>query len=206
MTNQNQRSLGQNRGVALTNGRMTDSRVGAGRSNQSNYLVTNDGVQTMDLPRNFTGPRSAEPSNRKTPILIPPIKYIVYNNPQVAYDFLISKGLNVEPNIPSTLQFAMIFIKQEGDPGILEFIAAAHPDKEVILKAMNASKESSFTETPMGNDAKKVEPMGNPDVKKEATESKSEFNLMSWMKSNSQPIIIILIIIVLFVILRRPRA
>ena len=136
MTNYNQKNLGQGRA------QLTDARLGAGRSTgnqQSNYLVTNDGVQTMDLPRNFTGPRSAEPSNRKTPILIPPIKYIVYNNPQVAYDFLISKGLNVEPNIPSTLQFAMIFIKQEGDPGILEFIAAAHPDKEVILKAMNAN-------------------------------------------------------------------
>jgi len=197
MTNYNQKNLGQGRA------QLTDARLGAGRSagNQSNYLVTNDGVQTMDLPRNFTGPRSAEPSNRKTPILIPPIKYIVYNNPQVAYDFLISKGLNVEPNIPSTLQFAMIFIKQEGDPGILEFIAAAHPDKEVILKAMNAnssSKESSFNE-------EKKETV-TPEVKKETTESKSEFNLMSWMKSNSQPIIIILIIIVLFVILRRPRA
>lgn len=180
----------------LSDGRLTDTRVGS----QSNYLVSNDGLQTMDLPRNFQAPRRPEPSNRTTPILIPPIKYIVYNNPQVAYDFLISKGLNVEPTIPSTLQFAMLFIKQKGDEGILEFVNAAHPDKDVILKAVG-QKESSFAETTNtenSNSSKETK----EEVKKEASENKSENKLEGWIKLNSQTIIIILVIIVFFLIIR----
>lgn len=189
MTNYNQKKL--------SDGRLTDTRVKAvNRGSHSNYLVSNDGVQTMDLPRNFSAPRGPESSNRRTPILIPPIKYIVYNNPQVAYDFLISKGLNVEPTIPSTLQFAMIFIKQEGDPGILEFIAAAHPDKDVILKAVG-QKESSFAETTQSDSNSTKETK-----KEEKTESKTENKLEGWFKLNSQTIIIILVIIVFFLIIR----
>ncbi len=189
MTNYNQKKL--------SDGRLTDTRVKAvNRGSHSNYLVSNDGVQTMDLPRNFSAPRGPESSNRRTPILIPPIKYIVYNNPQVAYDFLISKGLNVEPTIPSTLQFAMIFIKQEGDPGILEFIAAAHPDKDVILKAVG-QKESSFAETTQSDSNSTTETK-----KEEKTESKTENKLEGWFKLNSQTIIIILVIIVFFLIIR----
>jgi hypothetical protein len=189
MTNYNQKKL--------SDGRLTDTRVKAvNRGSHSNYLVSNDGVQTMDLPRNFSAPRGPESSNRRTPILIPPIKYIVYNNPQVAYDFLISKGLNVEPTIPSTLQFAMIFIKQEGDPGILEFVAAVHPDKDVILKAVG-QKESSFAETTQSDSNSTTETK-----KEEKTESKTENKLEGWFKLNSQTIIIILVIIVFFLIIR----
>lgn len=190
MTNYNQKRL--------SNGRLTDARVGG---NQSNYLVSNDGVQTMDLPRNYSAPRSPEPSTRKTPILIPPIKYIVYNNPQVAYDFLISKGLNVEPTIPSTLQFAMSYIKQKGDEGILEFVNAAHPDKDVILKAVG-QKESSFAENTQ-SDSNSTNNSTTPveTKKEEKTESKNE-NKLEWFKLNSQTIIIILVIIVFFLIIR----
>lgn len=190
MTNYNQKKL--------SDGRLTDTRVKAvNRGSHSNYLVSNDGVQTMDLPRNFSAPRGPESSNRRTPILIPPIKYIVYNNPQVAYDFLISKGLNVEPTIPSTLQFAMSYIKQKGDEGILEFVNVAHPDKDVILKAVG-QKESSFAETTQSDsNSTTVETK-----KEEKTESKSENKLEGWFKLNSQTIIIILVIIVFFLIIR----
>ena len=187
----------------LTDGRLTNNRIGASRGNQSNYLVSNDGVQTMDLPRNFSAPRSAEPSNRKTPILIPPIKYIVYNNPQVAYDFLISKGFNVEPTIPSTLQFAMSFIKQKGDEGILEFVNAAHPDKEVILKA-SGNKESSFSEEELTQTETKPEIQSQDLAKTEP--AKTENKVEGWIKMNTQTIIIILFAVILFLALRPARS
>jgi hypothetical protein len=187
---------------ALTDGRLKDNRVGSG--NHSNYLVTNDNVQTMDLPRNMLGPR--QPSQgRKTPLLIPPLKYIVYNNPQVSYDFLINKGYNVEPTIPSTLQFAHIFIKDNGDPGILEFVKEAHPDKETILKAVSEDKkESNFSDTNNNtNPSTTTSATTNNNSSKETTEPKSESKAEEWIKLNTKTIIIILVIVVFFLLINR---
>ena len=206
MTNNQQRRL--------TDGRLVNSAIGSNNSklggNQSNYLVSNDGVQTMDLPRNMLGPRKAEPSNRATPLLIPPLKYIVYNNPQVVYDFLISKSYNVEPSIPSTYQFARIFVKENGDPGILELVKAAHPDAALILKAMGHKEDSSFCCGFNGDN-------NAPEAKTSTTENttsttgtserepapKSESKAEEWIKLNTKTIIIILVIVVFFLIINR---
>ena len=190
----------------LTDGRLQDNRVGShnsklGGGNHSNYLVSNDGVQTMDLPRNMVGPRRAEPSNRSTPLLIPPLKYIVYNNPQVCYDFLISKGYNVEPSIPSTYQFARIFVKENGDPGILELVGAAHPDKDTIIKSLGLDKkESNFGETPATTPPAVTSATTSGE---EAKESKTESKAEEWIKLNTKTIIIILVIVVFFLVINR---
>jgi hypothetical protein len=178
---------------------LVDSRVGG--DSQSNYLVSNDGVQTMDLPRNMLGPGPSNRSARKTPVLIPPVKYIVYNNPQVAYDFLINKGYNVDNRIPSVYQFAQIFIKENGDPGILEFVKNCHPDKDTIIKAFGLDKkESNFQETPTAS----TEPVGTPQTtplaqKTETSTEKAE----GWIKLNQKTIIIVLAVVVFFLLINR---
>lgn len=193
MTNNKQKHFGGRQ--PLTDGRLADHRVG--RERESNYLVTNDGVQTMDLPRNMLGPRKPEQNGRQTPLLIPPLQYIVYNNPQVAYDFLISKGYNVDNKIPSVYQFARIFVKENGDPGILEFVKAAHPDRDTILKAFaEDKKESNFGET---TTAATTASTSKEEVKETKTESKAE----EWIKLNTKTIIIILIIVVFFLLINR---
>jgi hypothetical protein len=62
----------------LTNGKLGANRGDVKQLSESNYLVSNDGVQTMELPRNMLGPKKHQGA-RSTPLLIPPIKYIVYN-------------------------------------------------------------------------------------------------------------------------------
>lgn len=181
--------------------------VPAVKNQQSNYMVSNDGVQIMDLPMTMAGPRQqAKPSGRTTPILIPPIKYIVYNNPQVAYDFLISKGYNVEPNIPSTYQFARIFVKEKGDAGVVEFIGAAHPDKDIILKATGHKDDSSFccgfdgnNSTTNQNASEQAQVVKEEAKGAETTSEKTEGGI----KINTQTIIIILVIVVFFLLINR---
>lgn len=182
---------------------LTDGRLGVQRGNikqlgESNYLVSNDGVQTMELPRNMLGPKKHQGA-RSTPLLIPPIKYIVYNNPQVAYDFLISKNLNVEPTIPSTYQFARIFIKEEGDQGILEFVAAAHPDKETIIKALGLDKkESNFDGDSAPTQTTSDRSTSASPAKTPVTEAAGD-----WIKLNQKTIIIVLAVIIFFLLINR---
>ena len=183
--------------------KLVDSRIGG--NSQSNYLVSNDGVQTMDLPRNMLGPGPSNKSARKTPVLIPPVKYIVYNNPQACYDFLINKGYNVDNRIPSVYQFSQIFIKENGDPGILEFVKNCHPDKDTIIKAFGLDKkESNFQETPTAS----TEPVGTPQTtpqttplaqKTETSTEKAE----GWIKLNQKTIIIVLAVVVFFLLINR---
>jgi hypothetical protein len=188
MTNYNQKSL--------TDGRLKNFAIGSndGRiGSDSNYLVSNDGVQTMDLPMQFYPPRKREPNNSKTPILIPPLKYIVYNNPQVCYDYLINKGYNVDNKIPSVYQYARIYVKEYGDTGILDFIKNCHPDKDMILKACKEKKEmSSFSD-----DTKTTTPT-TTSTSKEETKTED-----SWIKVNSKTIIIVLAVVVFFLIINR---
>ena len=183
---------------------LTDGRLGVQRGNikqlgESNYLVSNDGVQTMELPRNMLGPKKHQGA-RSTPLLIPPIKYIVYNNPQVAYDFLISKNLNVEPTIPSTYQFARIFVKENGDQGILEFVAAAHPDKETIVKALGLDKkESNFD----GDSAPAQTTTTTPTTPSSPAKTQVTEAAGDWIKLNQKTIIIVLAVIIFFLLINR---
>jgi hypothetical protein len=188
MTNYNQKSLTDGRLKNFAMG-SNDGRIGA----DSNYLVSNDGVQIMDLPMQFQPPRRREANSSKTPILIPPLKYIVYNNPQVCYDYLINKGYNVDNKIPSVYQYARIYVKEYGDTGILDMIKNCHPDKDMILKACK-EKESSFAESTTTIPT----PVATNTTSKE--ESKTDD---SWIKVNSKTIIIVLAVVVFFLIINR---
>jgi hypothetical protein len=175
--------------------RYAQKRLGS----ESNYLTTNDGLGVTDLPRQMPVPRSAEPSGRTTPIIIEPLKYIVYNNPQVAYDFLINKGYNVEPNVPSTYQFARIFVKERGNEGILELVRVAHPDIAMILKAIGQKEDSGFNETPTPPPASQA-----PSTPAQPTTPVEEPAEKGLVKINTQTIIIALVIVVFFLLLFRP--
>lgn len=196
----------QNPQQRLPNGlaSLTDGRLGSnpriGNRTESGYLVSNDGVQTMDLPRNMLGPRPANQGGRQTPVLIPPMKYIVYNNPQVCYDFLINKGYTVEPNIPSTYQFSREFVKDNGDPGVLEFVKNCHPDKDTLIKALGLDKkESNFDDAP-ANTQTSTTPVQTTPVAKEDTQVEKAGD---WIKVNQKTIIIILVIVVFFLLINR---
>lgn len=167
---------------------------------QSN-MTSNDGVQIMDLPTRNAHIK-AIPSGRSTPLLIPPIKYIVYNNPQAAYDFLINKGYNVDNRIPSVYQFARIYVKEKGDDGILDLVRAAHPDKELILRAMGHKEDSSFC---CGFDGKNGEPAATSAKTTETSDNKTETpkSESGMIKLNTQTIIVILVIIVFFLLISR---
>lgn len=173
-------------------------------NSESKYLVSNDDLSVMDLPRNMK-PGIPMSRNRvktnKIPALIPPLKYIVYNNPQRVYDFLISKNYNVDNNIPSTYQFAKVYVRENGEPAILEIVKECHPDKELMLKAMNLNKESSFDgENQVKNkEIPKVEKIIEDQPKKEV--AKEENN--SGIKLNTQTVIIALIIVVFFLLINR---
>lgn len=166
------------------------------RSN-SNYLVTNDDLSVMDLPRNMTqvpsmsGYSSKGQSSSKTPLLIPPLKYIVYNNPQVVYDFLISKGYNVDNKIPSVYQFSKIYVRENGEPGILEIVKVAHPDLDIIKKALglDKTKDSSFD--------------GSTPVEKTIKDESKEVVAPKEFKISTQTIVIILVIVVFFLLITR---
>jgi hypothetical protein len=162
-------------------------------NNQSNYLVSNDDLSVMDLPRNMTQVPSMSRSSGQpsTPLLIPPLKYIVYNNPQVVYDFLISKGYLVDNKIPSTYQFAKVYVREHGEPGILEIVKVAHPDLDIIKKALglDKNKESSFD--------------GVAPVEKAIKEEAKEVVAPKEFKISTQTIVIILVIVVFFLLITR---
>jgi hypothetical protein len=183
-------------------------------NSSSNYLVSNDDLSVMDLPQNMNNARQMMSSNYKgrpqvrksaagkIPTLIPPLKYIVYNNPQRVYDLLINKGYNVDNNIPSTYQFAKIYVKEQGEPAILDLVKNAHPDKELMLKALGMNRESSFD----GGSDKKEEKkettetkVVEKDTKKEETAKESSGGI----KLNTQTVIIALIIVVFFLLINR---
>lgn len=164
----------------------------------SNYLVTNDDLSVMDLPRNMTQvPNMSSYSSKgqkssSTPLLIPPLKYIVYNNPQVVYDFLISKGYNVDNRIPSAYQFAKIYVRENGEQGILDIVRVAHPDMDIIKKALGLDKkESSFD-----GGSQETKPAAKEEAPKEPVKS-NEFNI------STKTIIIILVIVVFFLLINR---
>jgi hypothetical protein len=175
-------------------------------NSESKYLVSNDDLSVMDLPRNMK-PGIPMSRNRvktnKIPALIPPLKYIVYNNPQRVYDFLISKNYNVDNNIPSTYQFAKVYVRENGEPAILEIVKECHPDKELMLKAMNLNKESSFNGETKENETQRVPVQ---EIKKEETKDKKEIakeDNGSGIKLNTQTVIIALIIVVFFLLINR---
>lgn len=177
-------------------------------NSDSNYLVSNDDLSVMDLPRNMGKKVPMSNYNQKqrgrvnkVPTLIPPLKYIVYNNPQRVYDFLINKRYNVDNNIPSTYQFAKLYVKENGEPAILEIVKECHPDKELMLKAMGMNKESSFNgaseESKAKSEVKEDKKVEEP--KKEVAKEESSGGI----KLNTQTVIIALIIVVFFLLINR---
>ncbi len=131
-----------------------------------------------------------------TPTLIPPLKYIVYNNPQEVYNLLVNLGYKVKNSIPSTYEFAKFYIRDRGESAVLDIVRAAHPDKDLLFKAFGVKEKesSSYTETP----AATTMPVANPATTAAPTPEKSQ-----GFKINSQSLIIILIVIIFIVLVTR---
>lgn len=125
--------------------------------NQSNYLVSNDGINVINLP--YSGknknqkyyPKNSTMKNGygqvkymgKPISYISPIKYIVFNNPDKVYDFLIMKGIDVQNTIGDVYEKAKIYVKRTQQDGVLELVKYAHPDLGVISEAIGCSNADS---------------------------------------------------------------
>ncbi len=168
---------------------------------ESSFIATMDGLglQEYNTPSNKAMPKVGNPMNQgpkyNTPVLIPPLKYIVYNNPQQTYDFLINMGYKVQNSIPSTYQFAKIFVRENGDEGIMALVRAAHPDKDIFFKAFDIKekKESSF-------EGEKAAETTTTTVVEKA--DKSEDKPMG-IKITPNTVIIILVILLFFILITR---
>lgn len=176
---------------------------------ESKYIVSNDGVGVTEFRNSSPGkaiPTVSNPMNNgpklTTPTLIPPLKYIVYNNPQEVYNLLTNIGYRVKPSIPSAYEFAKFYVRDRGEEAVLDIIRAAHPDKDAFFKAFGIKEkdtssfnESSLTGTPTAN----TMPVPNTpaDTKAETGEKPQG------LKITSQAIIIILIVIIFFILITR---
>ena len=173
---------------------------------EHNYIATNDGVGVTEYRgtgANHAIPTVKNPMNQgpkyKTPVLIPPLKYIVYNNPQETYDFLVNMGYNVKNDIPSTYQFAKIYIRDRGEDGVYDIIRAAHPDKDMFFKAfgIKSAKESSFAGEQPAAPTQETTPVVKV-IDKSSSEDKP-----GGIKINSNTVIIILVILLFFFLITR---
>ncbi len=177
-------------------------RINQGSLNtpQSQYLTSNDGLGVMDLP--YTGPTNQPTSKMKSKKLIPPLQYIVYDNPQGSYDFLIKKGYSVDSKIPAVIAMANRFIQDRGQAGLLEFIKEAHPDRDLILQATGHNMDSNFC---CGFDGKKEADAKTEPAKTEEKTTESQVAKVDTASKTFQigakTNIVALVIIVLFLLL-----
>lgn len=179
------------------------------RNQEQRYITSNDGVGVSEFrsapPRQLIpGSNPNVPMNNgpeyKTPTLIQPLKYIVYNNPQAVYNFLTNMGYNVKNDIPSTYQFAKNYIRERGEEGVLDIVRAAHPDKDLILQAFNASKGPEIKESGFAGEQppKKEETPGAKMAAPTTTEEKTQ-----GIKITANTVIIILIVIIFFILITK---
>ncbi len=73
----------------------------------------------------------SEPMNGKISRLI----YITSNNPAGVFTFLKSQNVPVKPTFAGTLKGAKAYLRHEGDAGFMKLVAAAHPDRKILLKS-----------------------------------------------------------------------
>lgn len=172
------------------------------RDQESRYIVTNDGVGVTELRNNSAGPlvpSAQNPMNNgpalTTPTFVPPLKYIVYNNPQQVYNLLANMGFRVKNTIPSTYEFAKFFVRDRGEEAVMALMRL-HPDKDLIFKAWGVKEKdsSSYTETP----AASTQP-----VKPTAPSAAHEPEKSQGLKISSNTVIILLIIAIFFILITR---
>ena len=134
--------------------------------NQSNYLISNDGINVVDLPYNGKNKSKIQKynpmkngygqvkSSGKPVSYISPIKYIVFNNPGKVYDFLVIKGIDVQNTIGDVYEKAKLYVKRTQQEGVMELVKFAHPDLGIIAEAIGCSnaESSSFDD---GKETKK---------------------------------------------------
>lgn len=170
---------------------------------ESRYIVTNDGIGVTELRNNSAGPMvpsAQNPMNNgpalTTPTFIPPLKYIVYNNPQQVYNLLSNLGYRVKNTIPSTYEFAKFYVRDRREDAV-NSLMRLHPDKDLIFKAWGVQpKESSFTETP----AASTNPVTPTPTETKTPEAPAQQG--GW-KISSNTIIILLIIAIFFILITR---
>lgn len=185
-------------------------------SYQSKYLVSNDGINVIDLPYNGKNktqkyyPKNSDMKNGygqvkymgKPISYISPIKYIVFNNPDKVYDFLVMKGIDVQNTIGDVYEKAKIYVKRTQQQGVIELVKYAHPDLGVISEAIgcsSADSSSSYGETPNGD--KKANNTKKEDSKENSNnESENVIKKLVSKYSNEQLKTFAIVALVIFVI------
>jgi hypothetical protein len=141
---------------------------------------------------------SMQKGDPKDLIKISPLRYIVLNNPQGAYDFLYEKGVNVKNNVLSTYSGAKAYASNGGDKAILEMVRSIDtPYKQMVLKAYE--KEVGFAQD---NNIKPKDELSVVEVK-EVTDTKKDDFQVGTFKVTTQTIIIALVIVVFFLLVIR---
>ena len=140
---------------------------------------------------------SMQKGDPKDLIKISPLRYIVLNNPQGAYDFLYEKGVNVKNNVLSTYSGAKAYASNGGDKAILEMVRSVDtPYKQMVLKAYE--KEVGFAQ----DDIKPKDELSTV-VVKDVTDTKKDDFQVGTFKVTTQTIIIALVIVVFFLLVIR---
>lgn len=82
------------------------------------------------------GPYYAKNNQKKTPAReIPPLKYIVSNNPGGVYQYLTAKGYNVKNDMNDLYRQAVNHIKK-GDEAVVDLFRNCHPDIPTFVEAL----------------------------------------------------------------------
>ena len=140
---------------------------------------------------------SMQKGDPKDLIKISPLRYIVLNNPQGAYDFLYEKGVNVKNNVLSTYSGAKAYASNGGYKAILEMVRSIDtPYKQMVLKAYE--KEVGFAQ----DDIKPKDELSTV-VVKDVTDTKKDDFQVGTFKVTTQTIIIALVIVVFFLLVIR---
>ncbi len=186
-------------------------RVNQGSLGGNSQMVSNDGLSMMELPAPNSKRHPAKSGGHQQPKkVIPPLQYIVFDNPQGSYDFLFKKGYNVDNKVESVYHFAKIFLKDKGEAGLLELVREAHPDRDIILKATGHNTESNFCcgfdgkpETTIPNKQVSVNepaPQTKEAISNPVTTATSD---EKQIKIGTTTLIIILLIVLVFVVLMK---
>lgn len=89
------------------------------------------------------GPHYAKNSQKKVPARnIPPLKYIVQNNPGGVYQYLTAKGYVVKNDMDDLYRQAINHIKK-GDDAVVDLFRNCHPDIPTFVEALQVGDFSS---------------------------------------------------------------
>lgn len=89
--------------------------------------------QVKQLPSDHKSEKDKEQENVKR--VIPPIRYIVLNNPQIVYEFLLSQKRDIKGTVEGAYEGAKAYVRDFGHRGMLDLVRIAHPDREILFEA-----------------------------------------------------------------------